>query len=112
MEEETLLHRGLSRCRGHFTKDLTIRRSLVYGSFAAWAQNQSYTQAAVNVFLKSADYWLVAQAHALQFTVVTHEKPEPESKKKVKIPDACNVLGVRYAQPWEMLRSEGAKFIF
>jgi len=55
---------------------------------STWASGQQYDPAAVNTFLQVADYYLVAQAHALGSTVVTHEIAA-NSIKKIKIPDAC-----------------------
>lgn len=77
---------------------------------SAWATHQQYDPAAVNTFLQVADYYLVAQAHALGFTVVTHEIAA-NSVKKIKIPDACMGLGVRSVTPYSMLRSERARFV-
>jgi len=77
---------------------------------SAWATSQQYDPAAVNTFLQVADYYLVAQAHALGFTVVTHEIAA-NSVKKIKIPDACIGLGVRVVTPYSMLRSERARFV-
>ncbi len=77
---------------------------------SGWASSQQYDPAAVNTFLQVADYYLVAQAHALGFTVVTHEIPA-NSIKKIKIPDACIGLGVKHLTPYAMLRSEHARFV-
>ena len=43
-------------------------------------------------------------------TVVTYEKPAPQSIRSIKIPDACNSLTVNWMPPHEMLRAEGAVF--
>jgi Domain of unknown function (DUF4411) len=77
---------------------------------SAWATGQNYEPAAVNTFLQVADYYLVAQALAQGHTVVTHEIPSP-STKKIKIPNACIGLGVKCMSPFEMLRTERARFI-
>ena len=77
---------------------------------STWASGQQYDPAAVNTFLQVADYYLVAQAHALGSTVVTHEIAA-NSIKKIKIPDACLGLGVRFVTPYSMLRSERARFV-
>lgn len=77
---------------------------------SAWASSQQYDPAAVNTFLQVADYYLVAQAHALGFTVVTHEIAA-NSIKRIKIPDACIGLGVKCVTPYAMLRSERARFV-
>lgn len=77
---------------------------------STWATSAGYEQAAVNIFLQAADYYLVAHAHAANHVVVTHEVPSP-SLKKIKIPDACIGLGVKCVSPFEMLRIERARFI-
>lgn len=78
---------------------------------ASWANASSqYRQVAVRTFLAAADYQLIAQARARQFVVVTHERSEPNSVRKIKIPDACAGVGVRSITPWELLRGERARF--
>jgi hypothetical protein len=77
---------------------------------SAWASTQQYEQAAVSTFLQLADYYLVVYALAHGHTVVTHEIPSA-STKKIKIPDACVGLGVRFATPFEMLRNSHARFV-
>lgn len=75
-----------------------------------WASSSGYEASAVSTFLQVADYYLVAQAHALQHTVVTHEVVSP-SARKIKIPNACIGLNVRYLTPFGMLRAERARFV-
>lgn len=75
-----------------------------------WANAAGREPAAVNIFLQAADYYLIAHAHVAGDIVVTHEKPSP-SLKKIKIPDACIGLGVKYVTPFQMLRAERAKFV-
>jgi len=77
---------------------------------SAWAAGQSYEPAAVNTFLLVADYYLVAHALAHGHTLVTHEIAST-STKKIKIPDACIALGIKCMTPYEMLRTERARFI-
>jgi hypothetical protein len=77
---------------------------------SAWAAGQNYEPAAVNTFLQVADYYLVAHALAQRHTVVTHEIAST-STKKIKIPDACIGLGIKCVTPYEMLRTERARFI-
>ncbi len=77
---------------------------------AAWVSGQGYTTQAISNFMQVADYYLVAQALAGQHTVVAHEVPSA-SKRRIKIPDACIGLGVTYVTPFEMLRSERARFV-
>ena len=75
-----------------------------------WANNNDYESGAVESFFGKADYWLVAHALALNCIVVTHENLS-NSIRKIKIPNACNGLKLRYMNPYEMLRQEGAKFL-
>jgi hypothetical protein len=81
------------------------------GKVSTWVSSQSYAPAAVNGFLQVADYYLVAQALALGHTVITHERPAPQSVRKIKIPDVCIGLGVKCMSPFEMLRKERARFV-
>lgn len=80
------------------------------GRLSQWATSQAYTPAAVSTFLQIADYYLVAQALSGSHTVVTHETPS-DSTRRVKIPNACFGVGVRYISPFDMLRREHARFI-
>jgi hypothetical protein len=80
------------------------------GSVSAWANGQNYEPAAVNTFLQVADYYLVAHALAHGHTVVTHEIASA-STKRIKIPNACIGLSVKFMTPYEMLRHERARFI-
>ena len=75
-----------------------------------WVTNQSYDQAAVSTFFQKADYYLVAQAYASQYTVVTHEIPSTSSRK-IKIPDVCIGLGIKCMTPYEILKKERARFV-
>ncbi|OUD88802.1 DUF4411 family protein [Clavibacter michiganensis] len=80
-------------------------------AIAQWATAQPrFEQAALATFLDSADFFLIAHALTHGDTVVTHEVPAPASKTRVKIPDACIGVGVRYTNPYAMLRTERARF--
>ena len=77
---------------------------------SAWATGQHYESSAISTFLQVADYYLVAQAHAGNHTVVTHEVPRASSRT-IKIPDVCIGLQVKCITPFVMLRSERARFV-
>lgn len=77
---------------------------------SAWANGGAYNQAAVSTFLQIADSFLVASGMAHGHTVVTHEIPA-NSPKKIKIPNACQALGVSFCTPYQMLRREKARFV-
>lgn len=76
-----------------------------------WATSASFTPAAIATFLNSADFELVAYAHAHQHTVVTHEQPSPLSKKRILIPDACDAMDVPWMDPFTMLKQAQARFV-
>ncbi len=75
-----------------------------------WANSAGYDPAAVTGFLQVADYYLVAQALELKYTVVTHEVVA-NTTRRIKIPNACLGLNIRYVTPFTMLRSEKARFV-
>lgn len=75
-----------------------------------WVSGQSYQPAAVTTFLQVADYWLVAHALAHRCIIVTHEVPA-DTASKIKIPNVCIGLGMRFLTPYEMLRREHARFV-
>ncbi len=77
---------------------------------STWATGQQYTPSAINTFLQSADFYLLAHALAGNQVVVTHEVPST-SPGRIKIPNACVGLGVRFMTPYQMLRIEHARFV-
>ena len=79
-------------------------------TLSQWVTGQAYESAAINTFLQVADFYLIAQARSLKYTVVTHEVPA-NSPKKIKIPNVCVGLGVTCMTPFEMLRIERARFV-
>lgn len=81
-----------------------------FGAVSTWATQQKYEPAAINTFLQVADYYLIAHALTDGHVVVTHEVPA-NSVKRIKIPNACIGLGLRFMTPYEMLRRERARFV-
>lgn len=81
-----------------------------FGQLSRWVTTQHYEPAAVNTFLQVADYYLVAHALAHGHDVVTHEIPS-DSRKRIKIPNVCIGLSIRFLTPYEMLRRERARFV-
>ena len=80
---------------------------------AVWSTDpsRSFRQAAVDEFLGSADLKLIAHAIAVGATVVTRERSEPESRKKIKIPDVCIAFGVDWTDPFSAYRSLGMRLV-
>jgi hypothetical protein len=81
-----------------------------FAQVSAWATGQQFTPAAINTFLQAADFYLVAHALAGGHVVVTNETPAT-SAGRIKIPNACLGLNVRYMTPYQMLRIEQARFV-
>lgn len=74
-----------------------------------WANTKDYTQAAKNTFVSTADSWIIAEALSKSCKIITHEVPDPMSKKRVKIPDVCNGIGVPYCSLNDAFREEGIR---
>jgi len=65
------------------------------GAVSTWATQQQYEPAAISTFLQVADYYLIAHALADGHVVVTHEVPA-NSVKRIKIPNVCIGLNLRF----------------
>ncbi len=81
-----------------------------FGKVSGWTAEQQYEPAAINTFLQVADFYLIAHAVAGGHVVVTHETPA-NSTRRIKIPNVCIGLGLRFMTPYEMLRREKARFV-
>lgn len=81
-----------------------------FGKVSSWVTGQQYDPAAINTFLQVADFYLVAHALAGGHIVVTHEVAAA-STKRIKIPNVCAGLNLRFMTPYEMLRAEKARFV-
>lgn len=75
-----------------------------------WASTNTFDQVAVSTFLQVADYYLIAHGLAHNYIIVTHEVPA-NTLKRIKIPNACIGLNIKFMNPYTMLRNEKAKFI-
>lgn len=105
-ELTTWMHNGP---RGLFrTTDSQVATQ--FAQVSQWVTNQNYDPAAINTFMQVADYYLIAHALATTFSVVTHEIPS-NSIRRIKIPNVCIGLNIRFMTPFEMLRREKARFI-
>ena len=72
-------------------------------------QNTQYKESEKARFLSRADPWLIAAGKALNATIVTQEVLSGEGTRKVKIPDICQQVGVKYVNLYEMMRAVGIK---
>lgn len=79
-----------------------------YAEVQKWAKSQpQFTPAALQEFAEVADAYLVATAAAKDMTVVTYETSQPQSKRRVKIPDACIAMNVAFCDLNSVLRNLG-----
>lgn len=106
-------------CRSNLPDDFFKDTSVVmesYSQVSAWAVSKSghYLPNAINEFLdaEEADAFLVAYClgdPANKF-VVTQEISEPNRQNKIKIPEACTALNVRFVNTIQMFRQLGETF--
>lgn len=76
-----------------------------YREVTEWAVNHpTYRQSAATTFLNAADSWLVASGARHGYTIVSNEKPAPNSVSKIKIPDAAGAFQVKCVTLLEFLR--------
>jgi hypothetical protein len=76
---------------------------------ALWV-SQHYDEVGYRDFFKGADFRLVGYALAHNHILVTQENTRG-GKAKVKIPDACDAVGVKCYNTWDLLKAERPKFI-
>ncbi len=113
--EDALKHWCVANLPQNFFKDTTLIMA-AYGQVAAWAASRSdhYLPNALAEFLHAdeADAYIVAYvvADTNKRIVVTQEISEPNRRNKVKIPDACNALNVRFVNVIDMFRQLGETF--
>jgi hypothetical protein len=99
----------------NFFKD-SAEVMLEYSRITSWAASMSnhYMSGAISEFLdaEEADAFLVAYAlsDSQNRIIVTQEVSQPGRKNKIKIPEPCNVFGVKYINTIEMFRMLGETF--
>jgi hypothetical protein len=57
-----------------------------------------------------ADPWVIAHAMAQHAIVVTKENKETQSEARVKIPNVCENMGVRWINDFDMIRALHLRF--
>lgn len=66
--------------------------------------NEQYKRSAKDIFAKNADPWLCAYGLAHDYSIVTNEVYEPNSKKKIQIPNICKEFNINCINMIEFLR--------
>ncbi len=99
-----------ARSHAQFFRPLDQGTTQHFAPLTIWAGSRNFAPAAIAAFTgTAADYLLVAYAKEHNHTLVTHERPDPNAKARILIPDACIALGVKYADTFKMLRDTGAQ---
>lgn len=84
-----------------------------YEQIMLWVQRHPrYYDDAKAKFAAGADGWLVAYANVHGYTIATNEKPEPDSRTAIKIPDVCEHFRVPYVNTFDLIRTLGIEFHF
>jgi len=83
-------------------------KKLVFGV----QNNGNFKPEAISEFMEAADGWLISYAKCKHCILVTEERPNPYSRRKVKIPDVCKEFGVSYMNTFEMLKDAGVKLTY
>jgi len=74
--------------------------------------NTHYLDRAKAEFATSADGWIAAYAKAIGGCVVTHEEYDALIRKRVKLPNVCQDLGVPVVDTFALLRQLEARFVW
>ena len=83
-----------------------------YAQIIAWADgNDHFKKAAKEEFKKTeiADAFLVAFCKAHSLILVTEEKYDPNTRKKIPLPNVCRAFNVPYIGLFDMMRELGIK---
>lgn len=104
-------------CTTNLNNDFFVDTSICIDSYieiTKWANSKSshYTTNAIAEFLQTdlADPWLIAYAKENNVVIVTYEKSDPLSKRRIKIPEPCKHFNVEYVSLIEMFRQLKVKF--
>jgi len=81
-----------------------------YRTIMVWAsRHNQFTNAAKAEFAGEPDAWVVAYAIARGCIVVTHEKFNPDVKRRIPIPNVCQAFNVQCIDTFQLLRILGVK---
>lgn len=88
--------------------DLDIEIQENYRKIVDHIDGLVFKQSGKDKFLNGADGWLIAAAMSKKGTIiVTNENSNPESKKKIFLPDVASHFGIRCVQIFQILHQEG-----
>lgn len=96
---------------GHFLSCDDIDTQHEYSRIVGHVMAGNFNAANRDSFVAKADPWIIAKAKVIGATVVTHESIVAPETKKVKVPNICQVFGVRCIDTFSFLRETGVKFV-
>lgn len=95
-----------------FVKESDLETQNSYGEIAAYAMSlENLNAGAQEEFLRVADSWLIAKAKSTGSTLVTHEQLNPNTKKKILMPNVCEEFGIKWMNTFDCLEELEAKFV-
>jgi hypothetical protein len=99
-----------SKFKNYFVSSQSELIGEAYSVLVNWVNKQpQYNQFAKDTFMdnKKADAWLIAYAKVNNCILVTQEKSNLSSQKRVMIPDVCNAFNIPFCDQFTMLKSLG-----
>ncbi|PAF43528.1 DUF4411 family protein [Helicobacter sp. 11S02596-1] len=77
---------------------------------ASKLEQMNYESEPISEFSSGADFFLIALAYQDHYKIVTHEKRADNTRKRIKIPNVCQELGIECINVADLLRDEKIKF--
>ena len=94
-----------------FVSSLESSVTGAYREIMSWTYgNEQFHDAAKNEFSRGADGWLAAYAKAHGGVVVTQEVSQPDVRRRVPLPNACDRFDIAYIDTFDMLRRLEVRF--
>lgn len=83
-----------------------------YAEIANWVYSPKsiFKNTAKDEFLSVADSWLIAKAVTDRSTIVTQERYDANCKKRILIPNVCEVFDIEWIDTIELLRRLNVTF--
>ncbi len=82
-----------------------------FGQILVWVQGQAqFFPEAKAEFAADTDGWLIAYAKARNLVLVTQEVLSPDARRKIPMPNVCEVFNVPYVNTFAMLRDLETRF--
>lgn len=110
----------LNWCKENINNNFWKKTSHILSEYAElqnWVQTRNYYDTALIEFadVKNADPFILAYSlntirKSQDITIVTLEVSNPDSKKRVKLPDICINFGIRFINNNEFFREIGVTF--